>query len=193
MQQHVDDAYAATRAARRARGNSTARPTATGDAGTPSPHRPPAPAADDDDDDESDDATSRVLSSPARSDRAAPTQGQGPQLAKTLEVLATAITQIATVQVNGVSQHAALLQTLTDTSRESSQKVRATAPKLKAENADGLRTELKSLKRYFNESKLVDKRTWFKTIRSLVEGRALGELNYFVAHEIGEKISTRRD
>ena len=61
-------------------------------------------------------------------------------------------------------KHEKLLQTLTEISRESTQKVRLSAPTVKAVNAKGLREELKLLKRYFNEAKIVDRRQWFKLV-----------------------------
>ena len=69
--------------------------------------------------------------------------------------------------------------------REQSQKIIGTMPKLKAADAASLRKELKDLRRYMNDAKISDRRTWFKKIRNNVEGVAATEFEYVLAHDFG--------
>ena len=41
------------------------------------------------------------------------------------------------------------------------------------------------MKMYFNDSKVSDRRTWFKTMRNLVSADAAAELKYYIKHELG--------
>ena len=57
--------------------------------------------------------------------------------------------------------HAKLLETLISTTRETSQKISCPKPTIKAESCEGLRKELALLKRYYNEGKITDSKSWF--------------------------------
>ena len=74
------------------------------------------------------------------------------------------------------SQHTRLLETLTEASRESASKTRGDKPQLKAASAESFRLELKQLKTWFNDAKVSDRRVWFKTSCSCVEGTPTTEL-----------------
>ena len=89
-------------------------------------------------------------------------------------------------------QQAALLDRFTENARESNQKIVTSKPKLKAATAEGLRSELKRLKLFFNECKISDRRTEFRTARNIAEGLAQNELEYYIIKELGRRISTRR-
>ena len=78
-----------------------------------------------------------------------------------------------------------LLESLTETSRESGQKILGQMPKITANDADSLREELKLMRRFFNDAKVTDKRNWFKKFRNTVTGNAISELNYVIAHDMG--------
>jgi len=103
--------------------------------------------------------------------------------------LTEVVTAMATMQRTHPEgdHHSKLLQALTEAARESSQKVRMTAPKVKCTDPASLKTELKDLKRYFNESKIEDRRTWFKVVRQLVEGTAKAEFDYFLNLAFGNE------
>ena len=59
------------------------------------------------------------------------------------------------------------------------------APRIRAQNALSLAAELRKLKVYFNDAKIVDRRTWVRTVRSRSDGTAKTEVEYFIQHELG--------
>ena len=117
-------------------------------------------------------------------------------LTSTVATLAQTVAQMASLQASaqasGGDKHTKLVEALIEVSRESAYRPRGDRPKLEASSAEGLRGELRKLKSYFNESKIGDRKTWFKVVRGLAEGVAATELEYFIAKEFGGEDSYQR-
>ena len=73
-------------------------------------------------------------------------------------------------RISGEDRHAKLIEVLTKASKESNQKILSQLPKVKADNADNLRRDLKDIRRYFDDQDCTDRRVWFKKIRNVVDG-----------------------
>ena len=123
-----------------------------------------------------------------------PREGAGASSAEhdPLTALTRVVTELAAMQAaqlaaqqNAPDAKDKLAEAVISASRESSQRIKCPLPSLKVATADGLRSELKAPRRYFNEARIDDRRQWFRLTRHISTGPALTEFEYFVARDLG--------
>ena len=84
-------------------------------------------------------------------------------------------------------RHEKTLRTLVDVHKEKDVKLTGVLPKLQCKDADGLKHELKELRRFFDDAHTTDKRTWFRKIRPNCVKGSVAEiwLEFMINHDFG--------